>query len=77
MHQIAMHVFLQHFGIDQVFAAEIADLLLADKLVLIIDHFAMLLFQFFSDVIDIRDPFGAWTQLRDEIAAYPWLFEGC
>jgi hypothetical protein len=72
-----MHVFLQHLGIDQVFAGKIADLLLADKLVLIIHYFTMLLLQLFSDVVNIGDPFRPWTQLRDEIAAYLGLFVGC
>ena len=70
-----MHVFLQHLGIDQVFTAKITDLLLAHELVLIINYFAMLLFQFFSDIINIRHPFRSWAQLRNEIAAYLGLFE--
>lgn len=38
----------------------------ADELVLIINYLLLLFFKFFSDVFDVRDPFGSRAKLRNE-----------
>ena len=36
MHEVAVHVFLQHLGVDEVLAAQLLHFLLADEFVLIV-----------------------------------------
>jgi hypothetical protein len=69
MHQVSVHVLFQHLRIDEVLAGQISDLLLADELVLIIYHFAVLFFQLFGDVVYVRNPLWTWAELRYEITA--------
>lgn len=59
MHKISMHILLEHLCIDEIFTAKLVYLLATHEFVLIIDDFAMLLFQLFSDIINIRNPFRA------------------
>lgn len=65
-----MHVLLQHLSVYQVLTTKLIDFLLTDEFVFVVDHFSVLLLQFFSDTVNIRHPFRTRTQLRDEIAAY-------
>lgn len=71
VHQVPVHVLLQHSRIDQVLAAQLIDLLLANEFVLVVDHFGVVLLQLLSDVLDVGHPFGTGAQLRDEIASDP------
>jgi hypothetical protein len=71
-----VHVLFEHLRVDEVFAAEFEHFLLADELILVIDHFAVLLLQFFGDVVHVWHPFRAWTQLGDEVASDLGLLEG-
>ena len=57
MHEISMHVFLQHFGIDEILAVEFAHFLLADEFILVVYHFAVLFFELFGDVVHVGHPF--------------------
>lgn len=75
VHEIPVHVLLQHFGIDQVFTAELADLLFAHKFVLIVYHFAVLFFELFGDVVNVGHPLGAGPELRNKVAADFRLFQ--
>jgi len=77
VHEISVHVLLQHLGIDEVFAAKLADLLFAHEFILIVYHFAVLLFELFGDAVDVGHPLGAWPELRDKIAADFRLFQCC
>ena len=52
-----MHVFFQHFGIDESFTAKFIDLLFAHEFVLVKDHFFLLLLEFLGNVFDVGHPF--------------------
>lgn len=69
VHQVAVHVLLQHLGVDQVLTAQLSHFLLAHELVFVVYHLAVLFLQFFGDVVDVRNPLWSWPELRDEIAA--------
>jgi hypothetical protein len=66
MHQISMHVFFEHFGVNEILAAELVNFLLANEFVLIINHFSMFFFKFLGNVINIGYPFRAGTKLRNK-----------
>jgi hypothetical protein len=44
MHQIAVHVLLQQLSVDEILATKFIHLLLADELILVINHLCVLLF---------------------------------
>ena len=69
MHQIPVHVLFEHFSIDEIFASQFVDFLFADELVLIVNYFLLLFFEFFSDIFDVRNPFGSGAKLRNEKAS--------
>lgn len=64
-----MHVLFEHFCIDQVFTAQLVNLLLADKLILVINDFFLLLFELFCDILDVRNPFRGGSELGNEETA--------
>jgi hypothetical protein len=76
VHEVAVHVLFEHLCVYEVFAAEFKHFLLTHEFILVIDHFAVLLLQFFGDVVHVGHPFRAWTQLRDEVASDLGLLEG-
>lgn len=76
VHQVSVHVFLQHLGVDEVFTAQLSHFLLAHEFVFVVDHLAVLFLQFLSDVVDIWHPLWSWTKLRDEIAADLGVLKG-
>lgn len=77
MHQISMHILFEHFGVHQILATKLVNLLFADKLILIIDYFTVLLLKLLRYVLDIWHPFWAWTKLWNEIATNFGLLKSC
>lgn len=75
VHQVSVHVFLQHLGVDKVLTAQLCHFLFAHEFVFVVNHLAVLFLQFFSYVVHVWDPLWSWTKLRDEIAAYFGVFE--
>lgn len=69
MHQIPMHVLFEHFCVNQVFTAQLVNLLLADKLILIINDFFLLFFELFGDIFNVRNPFRGGSELGNEETA--------
>lgn len=74
MHQVPMHILLQHLRINQIFTAKLTNFLFTHEFVLIIDNFAMLLLKLLSNVVNVGHPFGPRTELRDKIAANFGIF---
>lgn len=77
MHQVSMHVLLEHPGSNEVRTAKFKDLLLGDELVLIIDNFFILFLQLFSDILNIWYPLGSAPKLRYEVASNFRIFKCC
>ncbi len=69
MHQIPMHVLFEHFCVNQIFTAQLVNLLLADKLILIINDFFLLFFELFGDIFNVRNPFRGGSELGNEETA--------
>lgn len=76
MHQIAMHVLLEHLCVDQILAAKLANFLLAHELVLVIHNLTVLLLKFLCNVVHIWHPLGARTKLRNEVTSDFGVLQG-
>lgn len=77
MHQIAVHVFFEHFGINEILTAQLVNFLLAYEFVLIINHFSMLFFQFLCNVVNVRHPFRSRTKLRNKETSNFRIIQSC
>lgn len=76
MHQVAMHVLFEHFGVNQVLTAKFVDLLFAYEFVLIVNYFLFLFLELLGDVLDVRHPFRGRPQLRNEVTPDPSVLLG-
>lgn len=77
MHQVPMHIFLEHFCVDKVFTAKLIHLLFTNEFILVVNYFFFLLLQLFSDVFNVGYPFWGWTKLRHKETTYFWILKCC
>ncbi len=74
MHQITMHILLEQFGPNEMFALDVLNLVIADKSELIVYEFLLILLQFFSHIADEGHPFGGDSHFWREVTFYFWAF---
>ena len=56
VHQITMHILLQHFCVNQVLTSKFINFLLTYKLILIVDDFLLLLLKLLCYILNVRNP---------------------
>lgn len=76
MNEVSVEVWLQKLRADQIYTLQVIHLLFCYEFKFVIDQRTACLLKLLSHVLQVWDPFGCWSKLRNEETANFGILHG-